>query len=123
VRNKYRGGEVVGEETVLYGDVDTIFMIRKFPLTGRFMNDLTNLVDSISKGKSGKGALRYVTGINIKEYDLEARRFFKMKDIERAKIEESKSFGAGEGKFLFVPKPQKETPVSKAIRDMEKRRR
>src|SRR6185503_12442512 len=44
---QYRAGEKVGTEDVLYGDPDTIFMIRNVPIGSRFINDMATLVENI----------------------------------------------------------------------------
>ena len=115
-RPKYRGGEIVGTETVLYGDPDTIFMIRRFPLTSRVFNDMATLVDSVKQGKPGKGLLKYFTGVRSGEMDVEAMR--KIREIKERKelMKKIKEKGGKVMEIPYIPKEQKkEDDYRKAI--------
>lgn len=104
---KYRGGEIVGSEDVLYGDPDKIFAIRNIPIGSRFINELSILVDNIEQGKPGKGITAFTTGVKTKELDVEKlkqQKEFRKKEMLR---KAAKAKGAKEFKSIYVPKIQK----------------
>lgn len=109
MKPKYRGGEVVGEEEVLYGDVDTVFMIRRLPLSSRFIADAAAALETGKvKGKPGAAALGYTTGIKAREMDIEKRKSQRKEKEEREIIKKAKSKGAAEFTRPYIPKWQKE---------------
>jgi hypothetical protein len=105
----YKGGNIVGKETVLYGSPDAVFMIRQFPITSRFVNDLATLVDSWSKGDVGKGLLRYTTGIKPKELNVESRKRWKARRVKEAQIEKAKERGGRSFERFYAPKGHRKT--------------
>lgn len=118
--NKYRGGQVVGTEEVLYGDPDTIFKIRNIPIASRFINELSSLVDNIGKGKTKEGVLGYTTGVKTKELDVERLKSLKEMKQKEALRKAAKAKGAKEFKSLYVPKVQKGvSPVDEAKMRLE----
>jgi hypothetical protein len=123
MRPKYRGGKIVGEEEVLYGDTDTIFMIKSFPMTARFLNDLARVVNDVSAGKAGTGLTRYSTGIATKEIDIEKRKRMRAFRIKLAKRRLAKKRGAAEFKRIYAPKWQKkeeQSPYEKSLEYLKK---
>lgn len=107
-RDKWRGGEKVGTEDVLFGDPDTIFMIRQFPLTSRFLGDLVNLADKVHEGQGGKGALKYTLGIKSGELDVDARNMTKSRKEQEALKKKAKTKGGKVFERLYVPKNYKD---------------
>ena len=110
-RDKWRGGEKQGQENVLYGDPDTIFMIRQFPLTSRFLGDLVNLVDKVHEGKSGQGVTKYITGIKTTDLDVDSRKFSKKRREEEAMKKKAKAKGGKTFDRLYVPKQYKSDTI------------
>jgi len=72
-QDKWRGGEVVGKEIVLRGEIDRIAQIQNVPVLERFIGDMANLVQKTKEGKAGQGVLKYVTGISKGELDIKGR--------------------------------------------------
>jgi len=107
LKDKYRGGEVVGKETVLYGDTDTIFAIRKNPITSRFLSDLANFVTSIKEGKTQQGLERYLTGVRSTDLDVKGRKFIQNINKEKALLEKAKEKGVKVFERPYIPKPQR----------------
>ena len=120
-RDKWRGGEKVGSEMVLFGDPDTIFMIRQFPLTSRFLSDLVNLADKVNDGKTGQGLAKYTLGIRTSELDLDARKFAKDKRVNDKMKEKAKAKGGKTFDRLYVPKTYKPNPFDTIKKRVEGR--
>jgi len=122
MRPKYRGGEIVGQEEVLYGDPDTIFLIRRFPLTSRFLGDLATAIDTaFAKGKPGAAIRGYLTGIKDRELDVKARAKGKSFREKEELTKASKKKGSGEFSGPYIPAWQKEKLTPKEKR-MQRRR-
>lgn len=112
-RPKWRGGQIVGKEKVLYGDPDTIFAVRNLPLGNRFVNDLSGLVGAIQEGKPVRGIVRYTTGVYKKDMDLSQRT--KIQDIKEKKALRRAAEAKGAAKFEAI--------YSKDMEKKKKRRR
>ena len=121
IKPKYRGGEQVGTEEVLYGDVNTVFMIRKFPIGSRFLNDIAEAIDK--KQKPGVAASGYLFGIKEKELDVEARKKSLKRKQEEALIEKAKAEGAVTYERVYTPAWQKPTGTPEAIKRETRRKR
>lgn len=119
-QSQYRAGEKVGTDEVLYGDPDTIFMIRNIPIGSRFINELATLVDNVNKGKVGTGVTQYATGIKTKELDREKLSAIKKMREKEALRKASKAKGAKEFRSIYVPKIQKDlSPLDEAKMRLE----
>ena len=116
-RDKYRGGEKVGTETVLYGSPNVIFMIRQLP-TSRFLNDLAVLVSKVAEGKPGQGLLKYATGISVKDLDVEQRKFVQGLSRTQRLRKAAKAKGGKIFERLYVPKTYQ--PLSPAAAAKER---
>ena len=108
MKPKYRGGEIVGEEEVLYGDVDTIFMFRRIPLTSRTLNDIATALETAKiKGRPVDAAKGYFLGIKSRELDVENRKRQKEEREKAALTKKAKGRGAAEFTNPYVPQWQK----------------
>ena len=107
-RKKYRAGEEQGIEAVLYGPPESIFFVRKFPITSRFINDIANAYERWKKGEKVDSAMGYLLGISAREMDTDARkRFLKIKIRDRIH-KATLSRGASEFKKVYVPESQRQ---------------
>ncbi len=115
-KDKWRGGEKVGTENVLYGDPDTIFMIRQFPLTSRFLGDLATLAEKIQKGQGKSGAAKYLLNIRTSELDVESRKFLQDYKTQEKLKEKAKGKGAKIFERVYVPKSYKPNRLKELLR-------
>lgn len=102
-KEKWRGGEVVGTEEVLYGDPDTIFMIRRLPFTSRIVGEMATLVDNVKKGKVAEGTLGFTMNIRGKELDVAKAKKNLQRRIDEAKKREAKKGGAATFENVYIP--------------------
>lgn len=100
---KYRGGEIVGEENVLTGPKSVIFAIRSLP-TSRFINDMLT-------AKSTGDMVGYLAGMKNKELDVDARKFFRKKAVQKRLNERIKERGGKIFETPYIPKNQKKRKI------------
>lgn len=110
---KYKAGEVVGTEKVLYGDPDTISVIRRFPIGGRFISELAEYLKAKHEQKGKPGLLKYLSGIRRGEADIEASKFARGRQAEDIMMKEAQKKGAPVFKKIFIPKNEKEAAKAK----------
>lgn len=102
--DKWVNGAKVGKEEVFYGPRTIVNLIQRFPVTSRFLGDLTYAMKMKSEGKSYSGVF---TG--MKEGEIDVRKAEKMRELRyRERMNEKVQERGGKlMKIPTIPKGQK----------------